>query len=71
VAQVYVGRLPTGVPTPFKRLAGFARVTLQPGERHKVTIEVSRRSLSYWSTSANRWLTPKGPRPGVRRQLLP
>jgi beta-glucosidase len=60
VAQVYVGRLPTSVPTPPKQLAGFARVTLKPGERDKVTIEVSRRSLSYWSTSANQWVTPKG-----------
>jgi beta-glucosidase len=60
VAQVYVGRLPTSVPTPPKQLAGFARVFLGPGERDKVTIEVSRRSLSYWSTSANRWVTPTG-----------
>jgi beta-glucosidase len=47
VAQLSVGRLPTGVPTPPRQLAGFARVVLQPGERGKVTIEVSRRSLSY------------------------
>jgi beta-glucosidase len=60
VAQVYVGRLPTGVLTPPKQLAGFARVAPGPGERDKVTIEVSRRSLSYWSTSANRWVTPTG-----------
>ena len=60
VAQVYVGRLPATVATPPKQLAGFARVTLAPGERERVLVGVSRRSLSYWSTRTDSWLTPKG-----------
>ena len=38
VAQVYVGRLPVGLPTPVKQLAGVARVILGPGERRTVTV---------------------------------
>jgi beta-glucosidase len=60
VAQVYVGRLPTSLPTPVKQLAGVARVTLQPGERRTVTMSLDRLSLSYWDSQADRWVTPAG-----------
>ena len=60
VAQVYVGRLPAPVPTPPKQLAGFARVTLEPGERRRVAVVVTRRSVSYWDTATARWITPRG-----------
>jgi beta-glucosidase len=60
VAQVYVGRLPTSLPTPVKQLAGVARVTLRPGERRTVTVSLDRLSLSYWDTAADRWVTPTG-----------
>jgi beta-glucosidase len=60
VAQVYVGRLPTSLPTAVKQLAGVARVTLRPGERRTVTVSLDRLSLSYWDTAGNRWVTPAG-----------
>jgi beta-glucosidase len=60
VAQVYVGRLPTSVPTPPRQLAGFAKVTLDPGDRESVTVTLDRRSLSYWSSRLHRWITPSG-----------
>lgn len=60
VVQVYVGPLPTSVDTPAKTLAGFARVSLAPGERTTATIEISRRTLSYWDEPKNRWVTPTG-----------
>jgi beta-glucosidase len=60
VAQVYVGRLPVGLPTPVKQLAGVARVTLGPGERRTVTVSLDRLSLSYWDSQADRWVTPAG-----------
>jgi beta-glucosidase len=59
-AQVYVGRLPTSVPTPPRQLAGFAKVTLSPGESERVTVTLDRRALSYYNTSAQRWVTPNG-----------
>jgi beta-glucosidase len=60
VAQVYVGRLPTTLPTPVKQLAGVARVTLRPGESRTVTVSLDRLSLSYWDSQADRWVTPTG-----------
>jgi beta-glucosidase len=60
VAQVYVGRLPTSLPTPVKQLAGVARVTLGPSQSRTVTVSLDRRSLSYWDSQADRWVTPAG-----------
>jgi beta-glucosidase len=61
VAQVYIGRLPTrDVATPPRQLAGFDRVQLRPRQRRAVTITIPRRSLSYWDTGSQHWVTPAG-----------
>ncbi len=60
VVQVYVGQLPTDVPTPARQLAGFAKVTLAPGASERVTIDVRRRSVSYFDADAHGWATPSG-----------
>jgi beta-glucosidase len=53
VAQVYAGTLPTSVPTPPKQLAGWAKVSLDPGERRRVTVRLACKSLSSWDAGAN------------------
>lgn len=71
VVQVYHGQLPTRASTPPKQLAGWARVTLDPGERKTVRIAIdpgeSDRVMSYWRVEDNRlggrWVTPSGPVP--------
>ncbi|WP_269748002.1 glycoside hydrolase family 3 C-terminal domain-containing protein [Agromyces laixinhei] len=61
VPQVYVGELPTdAVETAPKQLAGFTKVSLDPGQSTKVKIELERESLSYWDSYTDRWITPKG-----------
>lgn len=60
VAQVYVGRLPTRVQTPPRQLAGWARVDLRAGRDSRVTVALDQRSLSYWDTGRDRWVTPAG-----------
>ena len=60
VVQVYVGELPTEVPTPARQLAGFARVTLAPGEAQRVTVDITRRSVSFFDADAHEWSTPSG-----------
>jgi beta-glucosidase len=60
VVQAYVGSLPAAVPTPARRLAGYAKVTLRPGESRTVQISIPRRVLSYWDTAGQRWVTPRG-----------
>jgi len=60
-AQVYIGRLPTRfVATPPRQLAGFEKVRLAPRQRRRVTITIPRRSLSYWDTGSQHWVTPAG-----------
>jgi beta-glucosidase len=61
VAQVYIGRLPTrAVATPPRQLAGWAKVALAPGQRRNVSVTIPRRSLSYWDTGSQHWVTPAG-----------
>ena len=59
-AQVYVGQLPTSVPTPPKQLAGFAKVTLDPDARERVTVTLDARAFSYFDEARNAWVTPGG-----------
>ena len=60
VAQVYVGRLPADVPTPPRQLAGFARITIDPGERARATVGIKRRSLAWWDAQASMWSAAAG-----------
>lgn len=58
--QVYVGTLPTEVPTPPKQLAGYGSITLAPGERGRLEIQLDPRSLQYWDVETDGWVTPTG-----------
>jgi beta-glucosidase len=63
--QVYLGAPaypPPGVQFALKKLAGFQRVELGAGQSERVTVHVSRRELSYWSTAQQRWVVPGGER---------
>ena len=60
VVQVYVGRLPTDLKTAPKRLAGFSKIDLKPGQRKTLQIEISKQALSYWDVNADQWVTPTG-----------
>ena len=66
VAQVYVG-LPASTNEPPKRLVGWQKTLLQPGEKQTVSIQVnendSSHPLSYWDTSSNRWQVAAGDYP--------
>jgi hypothetical protein len=44
IAEVYA-RLPKGTDEPYKRLAGWKRVTLAPGESQSITIAIDDRVL--------------------------
>lgn len=59
--QVYAGRLPTDrVETPRRALAGWAQVTLRPGQSRRVAITLDPHSLAYWDVARDRWTTPAG-----------
>jgi len=53
-AEVYA-RLPKGSDETFKRLAGWKRVTLKPGESQTVTITVDSRVLQTFDEAKNGW----------------
>jgi beta-glucosidase len=60
IVPVYAGKLPTPLPTAPKSLAGFAKVALQPGQSHDVTIALAPESLSYWDVTTHAWVAPAG-----------
>lgn len=60
VVQVYVGELPTSVPTPPRQLAAFVKVRLEPGDSTRVHLRVPRRAVSYFDVTAHDWATPSG-----------
>jgi len=63
VPQVYVGRSAhPPVPLVVRRLAAFARVAPAPAGRTRVTLNVTPRELSYWSTARHRWVLAGGRR---------
>lgn len=65
VPQVYVGpapNAPSDVQQAVRKLAQFTRVDLAPGRSADLTLHVSPRQLSYWSTSDHAWVLGTGPR---------
>jgi beta-glucosidase len=63
VPQVYVGS-PASPPVPMavQALAGFQRISLDPGQTKHVTIEVAPRAFQYWSVIDHKWVTAFGDR---------
>jgi beta-glucosidase len=59
IAEVYA-RLPKGTDEPYKRLAGWKRVTLAPGESQSITIAIDDRILQIFDEEKNTWNRPKG-----------
>ena len=59
VAQLYV-EFPPSAGEPAKRLAGWARVELAPGERRRVRIASDPYALRVWDTRASQWRRPAG-----------
>ncbi|EJZ10916.1 beta-glucosidase, partial [Mycolicibacterium fortuitum subsp. fortuitum DSM 46621 = ATCC 6841 = JCM 6387] len=60
VVQVYAGMPGSKVGRPVRWLAGFASVTVEPGQRCTVEIPIDRTDLAYWSTDAERWVVEGG-----------
>jgi beta-glucosidase len=63
IAQVYIG-LPAHAAAPLKRLAGWARVELPPGETRRVAVTLDprlpERPLSFWNPATHDWEIPAG-----------
>jgi beta-glucosidase len=59
VAQLYLD-FPPSAGEPSKRLAGWARVELAPGERRRVRIAPDPYALRVWDTRGAAWVRPAG-----------
>jgi len=63
VPQVYVGPpADARAPMAVKKLVGFDRVSLAPGQSRQSTVHVDARGLSYWSSDRHRWTLAPGRR---------
>lgn len=62
VAQLYVTH-PESDREPPKRLEGFQRVALEPGESRRVEFELDDRSLAHWDTDGEQWVRSAGDYP--------
>jgi len=58
VVQVYLRDDISTVTRPVKELAGFARVTLQPGETRQVDIAIRPESFAFWNRDMQRVVEP-------------
>jgi beta-glucosidase len=59
VVQVYASRPDSAVERPARWLAGFAVVTVEPGETVEVPVEVHARALRHWVTGSG-WAVEPG-----------
>jgi beta-glucosidase len=63
IAQVYLG-LPADTGEPLKRLVGWAKVELAPGETEEITVTLDPNAtshpLSYWNVNTHGWEMASG-----------
>jgi len=66
VVQVYVGGadgtgpITPGQVAPPRRLAGFAKVSLAPGQHRRVLVSLPSRAFAHWDSTGQRWLVNPG-----------
>lgn len=59
VAEVYV-TVPNTVGEPWKRLGGWQKVELDPGEKRVVKIDLEPLAMSVWNETEKKWERPAG-----------
>ena len=57
--QLYVGDLYASMARPVKELAGFKRITLEPGEKQTVIFEMKANQMAFMDADM-RWKVEKG-----------
>ena len=55
IVQLYVSKKNGQIFRPVKELKGFARVTLAPGEKQRITIALDDKAFRFWNVKADRW----------------
>jgi beta-glucosidase len=60
VVQLYLRELSPRVPRPVKQLEGFSKVWLAPGERGRVRLRITQRSLEFYDPELPGWTYQPG-----------
>jgi beta-glucosidase len=60
VVQIYAAATEHVVPRPVKELAGFAKVTVNPGETASATITLRARAFARWDPGTHAWTVDTG-----------
>jgi beta-glucosidase len=60
IVQLYVHDHHARLVRPYKELKGFAKVRLDAGETHPVTIELDARAFSYYDPACKQWVAESG-----------
>ena len=55
IVQLYVAKKNSELFRPARELKGFARVTLAPGEKQRITLALDDKAFRFWNVKANRW----------------
>ena len=55
IVQLYVAKKNSELFRPVRELKGFARVTLAPGEKQRITITLDDKAFRFWNVKSNRW----------------
>ena len=55
IVQLYIAKKNSELFRPAKELKGFARVTLAPGEKQRITVMLDDKAFRFWNVKANRW----------------
>ena len=55
IVQLYVAKKNSELFRPVRELKGFARVTLAPGEKQRITITLDDKAFRFWNVQSNRW----------------
>ena len=59
-AQVYVQEMKPSVARPLKELKGFAKVSLKPGQKQKVSVRLEQGAFSFYDPDKKGWVAEKG-----------
>ena len=59
VVQMYIRDRVSSVTRPVKELKGFSRISLKPGEKKTVTIDITPEKLSFYDIDMN-WVVEPG-----------
>ena len=60
VAQIYVRDTESSVPRPHKELKGFEKVSLKPGESHRISVILDEEAFSFYDINTHRFVLEPG-----------